>query len=384
MQPDQHLLRIPGPTPIPPSVERAMAQPMIGHRGQEMKELLKIVKEKLKPIFGTKEDVLIYTASGTAALETAVVNTVQPEEEVLVIVTGAFGERFTKICDEYHIEAHKYLVPWGEAADPKQLATLLQQHPNVKAVFATFCETSTAVLNPIKQLAEVVHNESQALFIVDGVSCIGGAETKMDKWGLDVVVTGSQKAMMLPAGLAFIAASKRAWDVIEKNPHARFYLDMRRYRLKLQEDSTPFTPAVSLLQGLKQALTLVEEEGLENIFYRHEMMKNMTREAFKALSIPLLTTDKNASPTVTAVKPQDFAAEDLRKIVKNDFGLTLAGGQQHLKGQIFRIGHMGYCSPADVLQVISIIEIGLQQIGKHVELGTGVQAAQAAYLKMKG
>ncbi|MBU5266344.1 pyridoxal-phosphate-dependent aminotransferase family protein [Virgibacillus proomii] len=380
MLPDQHILRIPGPTPIPPSVTYAMAQPMIGHRGQEMKELLQTVKEKLKPIFGTKEDILIYTASGTAALETAVVNAVQPGEEVVIIVTGAFGDRFTKICDEYHIKIYKYDVTWGEAADPDRLAELLKAHPNVKAVFATFCETSTAVLNPVKELAEIVHRESNALFIVDGVSCVGGTETKMDEWGLDIVVTGSQKAMMLPAGLAFIAASERAWKVIEQNPHSRFYLDMRKYRAKLREDSTPFTPAVSLLQGLKQALTLMEEEGLAAIYKRHNIMAAMTRAAFHALNIPLLTKDVDASPTVTAVKPNDFSSEDLRKVLRTNFGLTIAGGQQHLKGVIFRIGHMGYCSPADVLQTISLIELGLQQIGKTIELGTGVKAAQATYL----
>lgn len=380
MLPDQHILRIPGPTPIPPSVTHAMAQPMIGHRGQEMKELLQTVKEKLKPIFGTKEDILIYTASGTAALETAVVNAVQPGEEVVIIVTGAFGDRFTKICDEYHIKVHKYDVTWGEAADPDRLAELLKAHPNVKAVFATFCETSTAVLNPVKELAEIVHRESNALFIVDGVSCVGGTETKMDEWGLDIVVTGSQKAMMLPAGLAFIAASERAWKVIEQNPHSRFYLDMRKYRAKLREDSTPFTPAVSLLQGLKQALALMEEEGLAAIYKRHNTMAAMTRAAFYALNIPLLTKDADASPTVTAVKPNDFSSEDLRKVLRTNFGLTIAGGQQHLKGVIFRIGHMGYCSPADVLQTISLIELGLQQIGKTIELGTGVKAAQATYL----
>ncbi|CDQ40812.1 MULTISPECIES: pyridoxal-phosphate-dependent aminotransferase family protein [Virgibacillus] len=380
MYTDHQILRIPGPTPIPPSIQRAMTQPMIGHRSQDMKDLLHGVKDKLKPIFGTNEDVLIYTASGTAALETAVVNAVQPGDEVIVIVSGAFGDRFTKICEEYHIKVHKYDVNWGEAADPEQLTQYLKSIPTVKAVFATYCETSTGVLNPIKQLAKVVHQESEALFIVDGVSCIGGTETKMDKWGLDIVVTGSQKAMMLPAGLAFVAASKRAWKVIEKNSHPRFYLDMRRYRDKLQEDASPFTPAVSLLLGLKQALQLIEEEGLSTVFQRHHLMAKMTRDAFHALDIPLLTTDMDASPTVTAVKPNDFSSEDLRRELRSKFGLTIAGGQQHLKGNIFRIGHMGYCSPADVLQIISLVEVGLQSIDKTIELGTGVKAAQTAYL----
>lgn len=383
MQMEQQILRIPGPTPIPPSVQRAMSQPMIGHRGQEMQALLEALKGKLKPIFGTKEEVLLFTSSGTAALETAVVNAVEPGEEVIVIVSGAFGDRFTKICEEYHILVHRYDVTWGEAASPDQLQHLLQKHQDVKAVFATFCETSTGVLNPIKDLASVVHQYSNALFILDGVSCIGATETQMDEWGLDIVVTGSQKAMMLPAGLAFVAASKRAWEAIEHNQQPRFYLDMRKYRNKLEENSSPFTPAVSLLLGLKQAIALMEDEGLSTIYKRHQLMGEMTRNAFHALNIPLLTKDTDGSPTVTAVRPADFSAEALRKVLRSEFGLTIAGGQQHLKGAIFRIGHMGYCNPADVLQIISLMEIGLRKINKNIELGKGVRAAQNVYLNNK-
>lgn len=202
----------------------------------------------------------------------------------------------------------------------------------------------------------------------------------MDDWGIDVLVTGSQKAMMLPAGLTFLAVSERAWKVIEENKRPRFYFDLRTYRDKLADDSTPYTPALSLLFGLNQALNLMEEEGLDNVFKRHTLMKEMTRAAFKALDIPLLTTDESASPTVTAVKPADFDADEFRKIAKEEFRLSLAGGQKHLKGEIFRVGHMGYCSPADVLQFLSIIEIALVKAGKDIELGKGVQAAQTVYL----
>lgn len=378
---DTNLLRIPGPSPIPPSVQRAMNQPMIGHRGKETKALLQRIRPKLKPVFGTEQEVMIVTGSGTSGLEAAVVNTATAGDEVLVIVTGAFGDRFAKICQAYQMVVHRLDVPWGEAIDPEQVKDFLQNNPQLKVVFSTYCETSTGVLNPVKEVSKVVHENSKALSVVDGVSCVGGVDTQMDKWEIDILVTGSQKAMMLPGGLTFLAASERAWKVIEANKQSRFYLDLRKYRNNLLDDSTPFTPGLSLLFGLEQALTLLEEEGLQEVYRRHQMMMEMTRGAFKALEIPLLTVDKDASPTVTAIRPEDFDAEALRKQVKQEFGLAMAGGQQHLKGKIFRIGHMGYCEPADVLQFVNIIEIGLQRLGKTVIPGQGAAGAQEVYLK---
>ncbi|MFD1361800.1 pyridoxal-phosphate-dependent aminotransferase family protein [Lentibacillus salinarum] len=380
MLPDQPFLRIPGPTPIPPSVQRAVNQPMIGHRDQETKDLLHTIKPKLKPVFGTEQDVLILAGSGTAGLETAVVNAVHPGDEVLVIVTGAFGSRFVQICQAYQIETHRFDVEWGEAVKPEAIEAYLKQHPEIKAVFATFCETSTGVLNPVKELARVVHQQTDALFIVDGVSCVGGVAVEMDDWDIDILITGSQKAMMLPAGLTFLAVSERAWEVVETNDRPSFYFDLTKYRKQLESGATPFTPALSLLFGLKQVLELFEEEGLETVFARHKLMKNMTRTAFQALDIPLLTCDEAASPTVTAIKPEDFDPEALRRVLKRDFDMTIAGGQQHLKGRIFRIGHMGYCSPADMLQTISMIEYALHKIGQPVELGCGTRAAQKTML----
>lgn len=378
---DTNILRIPGPSPIPPSVQRAMNQQMIGHRGPETKALLQRIKPKLKPVFGTDQDVMMITGSGTSGLEAAVVNTAQAGDEVLVVVTGAFGDRFAKICEAYQMVVHRLDVTWGEAADPEQIKGFLQENQQIKVVFSTYCETSTGVLNPVQEISQVIHEHSDALVVVDGVSCVGGVETKMDAWGVDVFVTGSQKAMMLPAGLTFIAVSERAWKVIEANQQPRFYLNLVKYRNNLMDDSTPFTPGLSLLFGLEQALTMMEKEGLAEVYQRHDMMMKMTRAAFKALDIPLLTSDKVASPTVTAIQPDDFESEALRKQVKQEFELELAGGQQHQKGKIVRVGHMGYCSPADALQTISLIEMGLQQIGKKVTLGQGVAAAQAIYLQ---
>lgn len=378
---DQQYLRIPGPTPIPPSVQRAMAQPMIGHRGYETSELLRSIKPRLKKVFGTEQDVMIVTGSGTSGLEAAVVNAVKPLDEVLVIVTGAFGARFVKICEAYGIRVHKIEVEWGKAFDPLEIKEHLRSFPNVSAIFATYCETSTGVMNPIHKLAAAVKEVSDALIIIDGVSCVGGVETRMDEWGIDILVTGSQKAFMLPAGLMFIAASERAWNVIHSNPNRGFYLDLSKYKDDLAKDTTPFTPALSILFGLDQALDIMEEEGLENVYGRHNLMKEMMREAFSALAIPLLTNDEDASDTVTAVKPDDFDAEVFRKVIEKEFRLTIAGGQERLKGKIFRIGHMGYCSPADVLQTLGMIEIGLMKAGKIIELGKGIAAAQRIYLE---
>lgn len=377
---DQQILRIPGPTPIPPSVNRAMSQPMIGHRGQSTSDMISDIRPKLKRVFGTEQEVMILTGSGTSGLETAAVNTVAPGEEAVVIVTGSFGERFAKICEAYDIKTHIIEVTWGEALKPLAVKEFLQDHPEVKAVFSTYCETSTGVLNPIPELAAAIKEVSDALLIVDGVSCIGGVETKMDEWGLDVVVTGSQKAFMLPAGLAFIAASERAWKKIEDNPRPRFYLDLKKHRDNIVKDTTPFTPAISLLFGLQQVLQLMEEEGLEEVYARHRLMMEMTRSAFNALGIPLLTSDEDASPTVTAVEPADFDSPVFRKIMKREFGMDIAGGQQHMAKTIFRIGHMGYCSPADMLQAIAAMEIGIVKAGKEIELGKGVRAAQEIYL----
>lgn len=377
---DQQILRIPGPSPIPPSVSRAMSQPMIGHRGQSTSDMIAAIRPKLKKVFGTQQEVMILTGSGTAGLETAVVNTVAPGEEVAVIVTGAFGDRFVKICKAYGLATHVFDVEWGKAVDPLEVKEFLREKPLVTAVFSTFCETSTGVLNPIKELAAAIKEVSDALVIVDGVSCVAGTATEMDEWGIDIVVTGSQKAFMLPAGLAFIAASERAWEKVNANPQPRFYLDLAKHRDNILKDTTPFTPALSILFGLQQVLELLEEEGLESVYARHALMMNMTRAAFKALGVPLLTTDTDASPTVTAVKPDDFDPEVFRKVMKTEFNLELAGGQQELAKKIFRIGHMGYCSPADMLQAIAAMEIGIVKAGKQIELGHGVRAAQQIFL----
>lgn len=381
MKREWDLLHTPGPTPIPPSVERSMSQPMIGHRGGKCKELMNDIAPRLKPVFGTSGEVLVVTGSGTSALEASVVNVTKPGDEVIVVVAGAFGDRFAQICETYELNVTRLEVPWGSAVEVEQVEAAIAEQPETKAVFLTHCETSTGVMHPVEKVANRVKEISSALVIVDGVSSIGGAGVDMDQYGIDILVSGSQKAMMLPPGLAFVAVGEQVWSVIDANPRPRFYLDLRVYRKQLQSGQTPFTPALSLLFGLQQVLTLLEEESLERVFERHQTMKEMTRDACRALRLPLLVSDQDASSTVTSIRPDTFEAEQLRKVANEEFGLILAGGQKHLKGEIFRIGHMGYCRPANVLQYIGILEIVLKRLGHEFEAGSGVAAAQEAYLK---
>ncbi|HEU5141003.1 MAG TPA: alanine--glyoxylate aminotransferase family protein [Bacillales bacterium] len=377
---EREILRTPGPTPVPDRVLAAMSQPMIGHRSEEFPKLFKTA-ERLKPIFGTKQDVFILSSSGTSALEAAAVNTISPGDEVIVVVAGAFGDRFASICERYGAVTHRLDVPWGEACSQEALSENLKKHPNVKAVFVTYCETSTGVVNPIAELSGVVREQSDALFIVDGVSCIGGVPAKMDKWGIDILVTGSQKAMMLPPGLAFISVSERAWKVIERNEAPSFYLSLPAYRDSYTKGMTPYTPAISLINGLTEVCSIIEEEGLENVIRRHELMKNMTRAATRALGLPLLADDSVASPTVTAISANEkIDTEKLRKLVKEKYHITFAGGQKKLKGELLRIGHMGWCFPSDVLTAITYIELGLQKMNVEIEGGAGVRAAEEVYL----
>ncbi|WP_338471684.1 alanine--glyoxylate aminotransferase family protein [Niallia sp. XMNu-256] len=378
----RNILRHPGPTPIPKRVELAMAQDMISHRTPEFVNLYQETTQRVKPIFGTKHDILLLPSGGTAALEAAAVNTVSPGEEVVVITVGAFGDYFVSICEKYGFHVHKLEKDWGEACTKEDLIEFLKPLSNIKAVFATYNETSTGILNPIDQLGEVVRTHSDALFIVDGVSAIGGAPAQMDDWNIDILVTGSQKAMMLPPGLALLSVNDRAWKVIEENQTPAYYLNLLSYREWASKGMTPNTPAVSLIMGLSAVCDLIDEEGgFSKTVERHLLMKNMVREAMKALSIELLTDDEHASPTITAIKtPQGLDLPTYLGHLKTNYHLDFAGGLGPLQGQIFRFGHMGYCFPSDVLEAVSLIEAGLQDFSYSFESGAGVKAAQNVFL----
>ncbi|KYG90998.1 alanine--glyoxylate aminotransferase family protein [Metasolibacillus sp. FSL K6-0083] len=379
----ENILRHPGPTPIPKRVELAMNKSIISHRTPEFVALYRETVNLVKPVFGTKEEILFLPSGGTAALEAAAVNTVSAGENVVVITVGAFGDYFVSICEQHKFQVHKLEKTWGEACNAQELRDFLKHIPKVKAVFITYNETSTGVLNPIEELTKVVREETDALVIVDGVSCIGGVTVKMDEWGIDILVTGSQKAMMLPPGLSLVAVSKRAWQVIEANQTQSYYLNLLSYKNWAEKDMTPNTPAITLLYGLNEACKLIAEEGgIEQTAKRHHVMKKMVRAAMMALNIKLLAEDSYASPTITAIKaPQGIALGDFVAHLKSTYHLDFAGGLGPLQGKIFRFGHMGYCFPSDVLQAVSLIEAALQDFKYDFTPGAGVLAAQKVFLE---
>ncbi|MGE7674876.1 pyridoxal-phosphate-dependent aminotransferase family protein [Lysinibacillus sp. NPDC094403] len=378
----ENILRHPGPTPIPKKVQLAMNRDIISHRSNEFVELYRETVELVKPIFGTKQDILLLPSGGTAALEAAAVNTVSAGENVVVITVGAFGDYFVSICEKYGFHVHKLEKDWGQACTAKELREFLQPLKDIKAVFITYNETSTGILNPIAELAQVVREETDALCIVDGVSCIGGSPAEMDAWGIDILVTGSQKAMMLPPGLSLVSVSDRAWKVIEENNTPSYYLNLLSYRSWAEKGMTPNTPTVTLIYGLYEVCKLIEEEGgFEKTIARHELMKNMVRNAMNALNIELLTNEEHASPTITAIMaPKGIALDDFLSHLKQQYHLDFAGGLGDLQGKIFRFGHMGYCFPSDILQAISLMEAALQDFEYDFEPGAGVRAAQEVFL----
>lgn len=380
---DQQYLFAPGPTPIPDRVKAAMNQPMIAHRSQEFPTLLEDVATRLMPVFGSENPVTVLAGSGTSALEAAAANVIEENDEVVVVVAGAFGDRFASICETFGANVHRLNIEWGAACKPEQLEEFLQSIPQeIKAVFATYCETSTGVLNPIKDLGEVVKKVTNALYIVDGVSCIGAVPVDMKGWKIDILVSGSQKALMLPPGLAFVAMNDEAIEVIRNCKSKRFYLDLNRYLASYETDkSTPFTPAVSLIYGAQEVCRMFEEEGFENVIKRHLLLKEMVREGLKAIELPLLTSDEEGSPTVTAVRTIDEPSKQIKKLLKDKFAITVGGGQKKLKGEIFRIGHMGYCTPFDVIKVLGSIEMTLKFLeGKDV-LGIAVKRAEEVWIE---
>ncbi len=378
----ENILRHPGPTPIPKRVQLAMNRDIFSHRSQEFVTLYRETIELVKPVFGTTQDILLLPSGGTAALEAAAVNTVTAGDEVVVITVGAFGDYFVSICEQYGFHVHKLEKKWGQACTAEELRAFLQPLHNVKAVFVTYNETSTGIINPVADLAQVIRDETDALVIVDGVSCIGGAPAEMDAWGIDILVTGSQKAMMLPPGLSLISVSERAWKVIEDNQTPAYYLNLLSYRSWAEKGMTPNTPAITLIYGLHEVCQLIEQEGgFAQTAARHELMKNMVRSAMKALHIELLTEDQYASPTITAIKaPQGIDLGEFLAHLKQHYHLDFAGGLGHLQGKIFRFGHMGYCFPSDILQAVSLMEAALQDFSYDFEPGAGVLAAHEVFL----
>ena len=350
-------LRIPGPTPCPADVLEAVGGPMMNHRGPEFAALIGRVTEGLNWMFGVSSDVLAITASGTGGLEAAVVNTLSPGDRVLAVSIGVFGNRLAAIAETYGAEVERYECDWGAAADPAGIARRLDADPSIKAVLMTHNETSTGVTNPLEAIGEVVRVRSP-LLIVDGVSSVSSIPCPAERWGVDVLVSGSQKGWMVPPGLAFIWLSEAAWQASERATMPRFYLDLRRSRASLENAQTPWTPALSILYGLDKALETLRAEGLEGIYVRHREGARYTRDRIRAMGLELFAHDERfASDTVTAVCwPEGVDGLALAKRAREEFGVVLGGGQQSLRGKIFRVGHMGYFSRDDLAAALDVVE----------------------------
>ena len=365
----------PGPTPLPPEVLSAIARPIIHHRTPQFRRLFKSVLEDLKYVFQTQQPVIVLASSGTGAMEAAVSNLLSPGDKVLVVRGGKFGERWAEICEAYGVTPVNIDVEWGKAVDPKMVEEAFKAHPQVKALMWQASETSTGVKHPTKELAALCQRYG-ALSVVDGITAIGVFDVPMDEWGLDVVVSGSQKAFMLPPGLAFIAMSEKAWGMVQYGKCPRYYFDLEKERRSQEKGDGAYTPAVSMIMGLRASLDLIKKEGLKEIFARHAKLAKATREAMKALGLELLAPE-SPSEAVTAVKvPPGVNGGDIVSILRDKYGVTIAGGQSKLKGKIFRLSHMGYVSNSDMLLAIGMVEVVLKELGYPVELGKGVAKAQ--------
>lgn len=376
----KNYLLTPGPTPLPPEVCQAMARPIIHHRTPQFQAILKEVTEGLKYIYQTTNDVFILASSGTGAMEAAVVNLLSPQDTVVTIQGGKFGERWTEICKGYGIILEIIDVEWGKAVEPQEIEKRLKANPKIKAVFTTLCETSTGVTNDIEAIGKVVKN-SNAVLVVDAISGLGAIPLLTDEWSCDVVVCGSQKGLMLPPGLGFISVSPKAWKSVESSKCPKYYFDLRSAKKALDKTDTPFTPAITLITALAESLKMMKQDGLESIFARHRKMADATRQAIKALGLELFAPTA-ASDVVTSVKvPPVIDGEKLIKIMRDTYGVTIAGGQAELKGKVFRIAHMGYIEEFDIIVCISCLEKVLNQMGYKFELGAGVKAAEEVFLK---
>lgn len=377
---DKQYLMIPGPTPVPPTVTAAMSMPVTGHRAGPFAKMHERVVEKLKKVFQTENDIFVITNSGTGALETAIANTVSPGDKVLSLITGNFGERFASIAKAYKAEVIEVDFGYGNDVDLAVVEKYLGEHPDVKVVLATQNETSTGVCNDIAGIGALVA-KTPALLLVDGVSGVGAIEIKVDQWGVDILCTASQKAFMLPPGLAMVSVSDKAWEISKANKSPRFYFSLPAFKKVYDKWNTAYTPAVSLFYGLEASLDMMLAEGLDNVYARHALLARAARAGAKALGLKLLSKDSCASNALTGVwSPEGIGADALRKTIKNEFGVAFAGGQGVVKGKIFRIAHMGFCDKMDIIIAISALEMALSQAGYPVQMGAGVKAAQEVFL----
>ncbi len=362
----------PGPTMLPPEVLLKMAEPIMHHREPQFEKIFAEIREGLKYLFQTKNEVLVFTSSGTGAMEGAVSNILSKGDKAIVVRGGKFGERWGEICKAYGIEFIPVDVEWGRAVEPEWIEEILSSDPAIRAVYMQASETSTGVKHPVKEISKIVNRYEDKLIVVDAITGIGVFNIPMDEWGLDVVVSGSQKALMLPPGLSFVALSDKAWGFVDRSDLPKYYFDFKKELKSTKKNQSSYTPAISLFIGLRETLNMIRREGLENVFKRHAKLARATREAVKALGLDLYAPD-SPSDAVTAVKiPEGIDGERLRALFFERFGITVAEGQDKAKGKIIRIAHLGYYNELDMVMVISALEMLLKEMGYSFRLGAGV------------
>lgn len=374
-------LLAPGPTPVPEAINLEMAAPMVHHRTPQFSKIFAEAAEDAKYLFQTKQDVLILAATGTGGMESCIINLFSPGDKVLVVNGGKFGERWGKISQTYGLEPVWINVEWGQAVDPNVVKAALEKDKDIKAVLVQASETSTGVAHPIEELSKLTRGRDDVLLIVDGITGVGVFPLPMDEWGIDAIVTGSQKALELPPGLALVALSEKAWKFADQSKCPRFYFDLKKERKNLADKTSAYTPAVSLVIGLRAVLKNIKEEGLENVHKRHNRLARATRAAAKALGLKMIAPDAPADSLTGVFVPEGIDGGKIVKSLRDEFGVTMAGGQDQWKGKIIRIAHLGYVDTFDTIIAIAAIEMALKKFGHNVELGKGVAAAQEILLE---
>jgi len=371
-------LLAPGPTPVPPRTLLAMAQPLIHHRSADFQEVIGQVRAGLKKIYQTANEVLVFCSSGTGAMESAVSNLLSPGDKAIAIRGGKFGERWSLLLQAYGCQPVNVDVPWGQAVDPAQVEALLKADPAIKAVYVQALETSTGVDQPIQALASVTKN-SDAVLVVDAVSALGAYSIPTDQWGLDVVISGSQKALMMPPGLAFASIGPKAMELMKKSTLPKFYFSWAKELKSQGENKGAFTSPVTLFMGMLDIFKLIDEVGLETIFAETAVRSQAFKAAVAAWGLELYSKQR-PSTALTAVQcPAGIDGQKVVKWLKEKYAIFIAGGQDQAKGQIFRVAHMGYINEFDTLQAISAIEMALKGLGHSFEMGSGVAAAQKIF-----
>lgn len=375
-------LMTPGPTPVPAEVMLSMAAPIIHHRTPDFSAAFRAAIEGLKYVFQTTGDALLFACSGTGVMESAIVNCFSAGDTVIVCRNGKFGDRQKNICETYGVNVIDLQYGWEEVVRPDDVAKALAENPGVRGVIVTQSETSTGVLNDIQAIGAIVKGYDETVLIVDSITGIGAVECKTDEWGLDVVMTGSQKGLMLPPGLAACTVSAKAWKAYERSTLPKFYFDWKKYQKNLEKDTTPFTPAVTLVLGLNEALKMIREEGIENTIARHSRLAEATRKGCEALGLKLFAPAEGRGSAVTPVwVPEGIDGKAIVKILKDKYGVTIAGGQDDYTGRIFRIGHLGYFGEFDIITTLAALEMTLAELGYEFERGAGIRAAESVFME---